>query len=130
VIGVCERDDSLTTGRHPGKFESDFDRVGASWTGKSDSVVEAAWHQDGLLQRGDEIVLCRRVEIERMGDAVRLQVGDDSILDCRRIMAVIQRAGTGQKIDIATTVLVDDRGTFGGYEQHREIAAITAHTGL
>ena len=114
-----------------GDLQRGFDRVGAGRADElHDVVVEAARLEDDVLHRLEEPLLRDRVQVERVGDAVVHDVVDQRLLEDRVVVAVVERAGAGQEVEVAVAVHVGEHGAVGAAEHGVEAAGIGAHVGF
>ncbi len=131
VEAVGEVDDVASAGDLAGDLQRGFDRVGAGRADElHDVVVQAARLEDDVLHRLEEALLGGGVQVERMGDAVVHDVVDQRALEDIVVVAVVQRAGAGQEVEVAVALRVEQLGALGAGEHGREAAGVGAHVGL
>ena len=110
VEAVGEVDDVGPAGHLAGDLQRRLDRVGAGRAGELDHVVEPARREDDVAQRFQERRLRLGVQIEAHGDAALGQIADQVGPHGRVVVAVVQRAGAGEKVEIAPPAGIPDLG--------------------
>ena len=130
VKSVGEADDVGAAGDLARELHRRLDRVGAGRPGKLHDIVKAARCQDDLLHRRQERLLGGGVEIEAVRDPVALDVADQRILEDRVVVAVVQRTGPGEEIQVAATGRVPQLRAAGALPHAREGACVGLHAGL
>jgi hypothetical protein len=74
------------------------------------SVVEVPRYEYLFAEPLQEFVPCLGVEIERVNDAVALDVLEERSLQGRRVVAVVKCTGAAEEVDVLSTfIIVDER---------------------
>ncbi|MNN40531.1 hypothetical protein D3C81_1546080 [compost metagenome] len=117
VEAIGKRNHHLTAGDITRQLDRGFDGIGAGRAGELDLVLHLARQQHMALKGLQERFLGAGRHIEAVHDTVFRQVIDDRLLHDRIVVTVIQRAGTGQEVDIAATAFIDEHCVlrFGKY---------------
>src|SRR5690606_37587941 len=116
VEGAGEGDDRLAAGDLPGQLERRLDGVGTPGPGEPHLVVEAAGPEDLLGERGQEITARSGEHVERVDDLVVREVLKQRLLQLRVVVAVVERAGAGEEVEVLGTVLRVQGGSDGAVE--------------
>ena len=130
VEGVGEGDDRLAALDLAGQLERGLDGVGAGRAGEHDLVVQAARAQDHVLERLQERALGRGRHVQAVGDAVALDVVDQRAFQHRVVVAVVERAGAGEEVEVRVAVLVVHVAALRAVEDGGPAAAVAAHLRL
>ena len=128
VEAVGEVDDVGAAGHLAGDLERRLDRVGAGRAGELHHVVvETARRQQDVVHRLEEAFLGLGVQIETVGDRILLDVIDQRLFEDRVVVAEIQGAGAGEKVEVAGAMHVPQFGAACAAEDAREIARVGLH---
>ncbi|MNC41687.1 hypothetical protein D3C75_904620 [compost metagenome] len=128
VEAVGEADHVAAPGDLARQLQRGFHRVGAGRPGELHQVVgHAARLEDQPVEGLEEGFLGRRVHVQAMGQAVALDVVEQRLLEQRMVVAVVERTGAGEEVDVALAVAGDQFGAARLLEYHRERAAVAAH---
>ncbi len=130
VEAVGEADDVVASGHLARQFQRGLDRVGAGRAGELHDVVHAARLEDQPVEGFQETLLGIGVHVQAMGETVVGNVVEQRLFEHRVVVAVVERAGTGQEIDVGLAVAGDQLGAARLLEDHGEGAAIAAHAGF
>ncbi len=131
VEAVGEADDVVAPGDLARQLHRRFDRVGAGRAGELHAVVaHAAWFEDQAVEGFEETLLGCGVHVQAMGDAVVLDVLEQRLLEYRVVVPVVERAGTGEEVDVTLAVPGDQFGTLGLVEDHGEGTAVATNLGF
>ncbi len=127
VEAIGEGDDVVPAGEVAGDLHRRFHGVGAGGAGELDLVLQIARLQDAVVKGIQKVTLGRGVGIKAVGDAVALDIGDQVLLEERVVVAVVQRAGAGEKIQVLAAIDVGQGGSAGGLKDGGIGAAVAAH---
>jgi hypothetical protein len=92
--------------------------------------LHSAGFQDDVVEALQKSGLGRRIHIEAVGDTVPLDILDEPAFDLRGIVAVVEDAGAGQKIEIPPAVCIGQPGALGFVESSVEVPAVAANLGF
>src|SRR5690606_20736351 len=98
---IGEGDDVLATGDLARNLHGRFDGVRTGGAGELQAVVHVARLQNAALECFHEAGFGARVHVEPVGDAVARDVVEQRLLAHRIVVPIVQRAGTGQEVDVA-----------------------------
>jgi len=124
VKPVGERHDGATACRVPRDLERGLNRVRACRSGELHLVPQPAGTEDVVTQTLEEPLFRRRRQVEAVGDAIAGQIVGERGFEDRVVVAVVQRTGAAEKVDIGGAVPGGECGATGGGEQRREDAAV------
>src|SRR5690554_393335 len=125
---VAEGNDLGAAGDLAGNFQGRFHAVGAGRPGELGHVVfHAPGNQDVVPQGLQESGLGLGVHVQAMGDAVFFDVGQQRFLQDRIVMAIVEGAGTGEKVQIAIALVVIQVAALSAVENHRKGAGVAAN---
>lgn len=95
---VGKADDRLAPGDVPRQLECGLDGIGPGGAGELHLVVHAAGQQDGPFEFLEELLLSDGGHVQAMHHAIGGQVVDESGLQYRIVVPVVECAGTGEEI--------------------------------
>src|SRR5699024_12003662 len=98
--------------------------------GDRDGVVESARLEDEALEGLEELRLGRGLHIHRLQHGCRLQVLDQRAHHCGVVVAVVERTGAGEEVEVFVGVLVPMLRTKGTGEGSRPGPAVAANGGF
>ena len=126
VEGVGEGDDRLAALDLAGQLQRGLDGVGAGRAGEHDLVVQVARPQDDVLEALQEGALGGGGHVQAVGDAVTLQVVEQRAFEHRVVVAVVERAGAGEEVEVGVAVLVVHAAALRAVEDGGPAAAVAA----
>ncbi len=130
MISVHEEDDGLPSGCFARQFQSRLDGVRTGWPTELNFVTKPARSENQRLETFKKFTLdgCRHVEAVR--DRVAFQILDQALLQTRIVVSVIERARAAEKIEILSSLFVEDfaAGCLG--EDRRKVATIKPYFGF
>jgi hypothetical protein len=106
VEGIGERDDLGAPGDLAGQFQRCFHRVGPARPRELHPVVQLPRFEYQLAQRGQELPLGDGEHVQRVRDLVGGQVIDQRALERRVVVAVIQRSGAAEEVQVSVAFFV------------------------
>src|SRR5690554_4849635 len=127
VKTVGESNDVVPTGDFARQFHGGFYCVRAGRTGELHAIVHLAWFENVLLEAFQEIGFRTGMHIKTVRDTVGADVIQQCLFAMWVVVAVVQRSGSGQKIDIALSVGVIECGAFSAVEYNGEGTGIGAN---
>ena len=130
VEGAGEGDHVGAAGHLAGELQRRLDGVGAAGAGELHPVVQFPGLQDELAESGQKVALGGRVHVQRVDDPVAGQVVQQDLFERRVVVAVVERAGAGEEIQVGAAVLVIEPASCRPVEHRRPGAAVAADGGL
>ena len=127
---VGEADDVFAALDVTGDLQCRFHRVGAGGAGELDHVVHVARLEHVVFQRLQKVALGHGVHVQAVHDGIVLDVVEQDFFQNRIVVAVVQRARAGQKIQVLLAVFVVQIAALGFLEHHREAACVALNFGL
>src|SRR3546814_8664174 len=98
--------------------------------GEHHAMVGPARLQDHLLEGGEESLLGIGVEVEAVRDAVGADIIEQSLLQDRVVVAIVQRRAARQEVEVAPALIVVHPHAFGLSELARHRAGVAAYRGF
>src|SRR5690606_3132010 len=124
-IGEC---DNFTSPRDfAGDLERSFYGVGARWARKHNSVLEISRAEDQLGECLEELFFGHGGQIQRVGDAVVLDITEERVLEIRVVVPVVQSTSARKKIDVRSIAIVRDNCAFSRLECHWKGATVASY---
>ena len=120
VKAVGERYNGIATGHFARQLHRRFNGVGASGASKLEGVLHIARLEDVLVKRVEEVGLGVGVHIQTMGNAVAHDVLNQRFFEHWVVVAVVQRARPGEKIQVFVAVNVVQVFTLRLIKRYRE----------
>src|ERR1700722_20359121 len=105
---ILEAQDGPPTSVFPGQPDRSFHGSGTGWPGKLDSHIEPSRGQNALVESPEEIPFRGCMHVQALHDGVLLQVVQQSLLEVRVVVPVVERARTSEEVDIFYTLLIAD----------------------
>ena len=124
---VGEVDDRLAAGALTGQLERRLHRVRAGRAGEHQLVVQVARGEHQLLESLQEIALGGGLLIQRVSDAITLDVVDKRGLQRVIVVPVVEGTRTGEEIQVIPAVLAEQVRAFGAVEGGRPGTAVAAN---
>src|SRR5690606_11692391 len=130
VKAVSEGNDVLAASYLASQLHGRFDSVGAGRASELHAVIHFARRKDVLLEGFQEFSLRAGMHVQSVSDAVSSDIVQKRLLADGIVMAVVQRAGAGQKVDVALSLCVVEPCAFSSVENDRERAGIGLNVGF
>jgi hypothetical protein len=109
------------------QLERGFHGIRAGWPGELDLVVQPAWHEHEIAERLQETGLSLGHHVKTVNDAVARQVLHELGLQEWIIVAVVQCAGSSEKVEVGAVVRAIEHGPGAPAEHDRPVAGVAAH---
>ncbi|SIG63221.1 Uncharacterised protein [Mycobacteroides abscessus subsp. abscessus] len=117
----------LAPGDLAGELERRLDGVRPRRAGEHHRVVESPRLEDELFEGLEELPFGRSLHVERVEHGPRLQVLDERGHHGRVVVPVVERAGTGEEVEVLLAVLVPLLGALSAGEGRRPRTRVSAH---
>jgi hypothetical protein len=130
VKGVGKADDAVAFCRKPRDLDGAFDGIRPGRSGEQHLMRHAARGENRFMEGFDEIRLRVRCHVEAMHDAIRTNVVEQRLHHPIRIVAVVERTGTGEKIDIFAAFGVPQAISLCLGEHGGEVAYVRSDVGF
>ncbi|MNJ63813.1 hypothetical protein D3C77_597370 [compost metagenome] len=104
-----------------------FHGIGAGGAGELQRVLPVARLEQHAIHRLQETLLRAGRHVQAMDDAVRLHILQQLFLENRIVVAIVQRAGAAEEIDVLGAFLIDQRRASGLAEYHGERPNVAPH---
>ena len=127
---VGESDDVVATGNFPGQFQGRFDGIRPRWPGKLNPVVHVPRLQYKSMKTLQESAFRVGKQIQTRGDAVCGNVLDQGGAHIEVVMAVIQSAASGEKVEVFASVYIAHYTATGRTKYRFKTTAIAANRRL
>jgi len=127
VEPVGERDDVRTPLDLPGQLQRRLDRVGARRAGELQGVLPVARLEQHAVHRFEKALLGAGGHVQAVYHAVGVQILQQAFLEDRIVMAVVQRAGAAEEIDVLVAFLIDQQRTACLAEYHWKRPNVAPH---
>ena len=109
VKRIGERDNGPSSGHFSRQFERRLDGIGTGRSGEHHLVRHSPRLKDHFVKALQEVALCGGRHVQRMEDALRLQVAHQGLHHRVVVVPVVETAGAAEEVDVLATVLIPDR---------------------
>ncbi len=127
VKTVGEGNHVASPGNLARQFQCRFNSVGTRRACKHHAIIKVAWLQDQRFEGLKKSGLCICVHIKPVRHAIRHDVVNQSLLELRMVVPVVECRTARQKINITGAILSGHVTALRGCEHRWEGAAVTAH---